>query len=118
LKGKKPYAGRVTVVSALADAGFTQTGWPEQVRLSRPGRKGAANATVVIDFKKIQGYGDLTQNYLIEEGDIIEVPLTPLAQFSFNMSQILAPISGATAVVSAPLSAASSAQTLQQQRTP
>jgi protein involved in polysaccharide export with SLBB domain len=110
-QGKKPYTGRVTVVSALADAGFSQTAWPEQVRLSRPGLKGAPNATVVINFNKIKSYGDLTQNYLIEEGDIIDVPLTPLSQLSFDLTQILAPISGSAALVSSPVSAAQTFRT-------
>ena len=49
-QGKYAYTGRVTVVNALANAGFSVEGWPEQVRLSRPSRHGEPNATAVIDF--------------------------------------------------------------------
>src|SRR4051812_41915936 len=34
--GKKPYTGRNTVISALAQAGFNEDAWPQQVSISRP----------------------------------------------------------------------------------
>ncbi len=90
--GAVPYIGRVTVVKALADAGLSSEGWPQQVWLSRPGRDGADNATVVIDFTRIEDYGDLTQNYLIEEGDIIKLPMSPLASWNFKLNRVLSPL--------------------------
>jgi len=100
--GKLPYTGRVTVISALADAGFSLDGWPSQVRVSRPGQDGAPAATAVVDFRKVQGYGDLTQNYLLEAGDVIEVPFSPLSEINYNLSRILGPVTGATGIVTAP----------------
>ena len=82
-QGKHAYTGRVTVVTALATAGYTPDAWPEQIRISRPGRKGEPNATAVVDFSKIAEHGDLTQNYLLEEGDIIYVPYNPLSAWNF-----------------------------------
>lgn len=95
-----PYTGRDSVLTALAEAGFRETAWPRQVRLSRPPRnEGEQPATAVIDFSRIFQYGDLSQNYLIEEGDIIEVPETGLATFNRNLTQILGPVTGASTVV-------------------
>jgi polysaccharide export outer membrane protein len=98
-QGRYAYTGRDTVVGALAEAGFNPDAWPEQVRVSRPGKNGQANATAVIDFTKIWGYGDLNQNYLLEEGDIIEVPYSKLAKFNRDLMQVVSPITGASSAV-------------------
>lgn len=92
-QGRFPYVGRVTVINALAQAGFNESGWPQQIRLSRPARDGNDNATAVIDFNKMIGYGDLSQNYLLEEGDIIEIPYSPLASWNEKVSRLLGPVS-------------------------
>ena len=94
-QGRFAYTGRDTVVTALAQAGFDNKAWPEQVRLSRPGKDGGTPATAVIDFKRVYGYGDLTQNYLLEEGDLIEIPMSPLWKWNERTTQILGPITGA-----------------------
>jgi protein involved in polysaccharide export with SLBB domain len=99
--GKIAYTGRDTIVSALAEAGFDRTAWPQQVELSRPGRNGQENATAVVDFKKIWETGDLSQNYLVEEGDIINVRMSPLAAWNEKMTRILGPITGTAGVVTA-----------------
>jgi polysaccharide export outer membrane protein len=115
-QGKLPYTGRVTVVSAIADAGFSVDAWPEQVRLSRPGRNGEPNATAVIDFTKVTSYGDMNQNYLVEDGDVIEIPYSPLAAFNFNINRLLGPFTGSVSLVTAPVTAASSVQGIQGNR--
>src|SRR5688500_6749728 len=69
-QGRYAYTGRDTVIGALAEAGFSMDAWPKQVRVSRPGKNGQANATAVVDFEKVWGYGDLAQNYLLDEGDV------------------------------------------------
>lgn len=97
--GRIPYAGRVTVLSAVAEAGFNLNSWPQQVWVSRPAHEGRPSATVVIDFTKVWTTGDLSQNYLMEEGDILYVPVTPLAAWSIATSQLLAPVLNTTALV-------------------
>jgi polysaccharide export outer membrane protein len=92
--GKIPYTGGVTVVSALAEAGFTITSWPEQVRVSRPGKDGQKNATAVVDFTKIWDFGDMSQNYLLEQGDVIFIPITPLAAWGEATRELLEPLTG------------------------
>jgi polysaccharide export outer membrane protein len=98
-QGRYAYTGRDTVIGALAEAGFNNEAWPEQVLVSRPGKNGEHNATAVVDFTKIWGYGDLSQNYLLEEGDIIEVRLSKLAKFNRNLTQMISPITGASSAV-------------------
>ena len=98
-QGRFAYTGRDTVVTALAEAGFNDGAWPQQVRVSRPGKNGQENATAVVDFKKIWGYGDLAQNYLLEEGDIIEIPDSPLTKLNKDVSKVLGPITGTSTAV-------------------
>jgi polysaccharide export outer membrane protein len=101
--GKHPYLGRITVLSAMGAAGFTPDGWPEQIRLSRPGRNGDPDATVVVNFSRMIEYGDMTQNYLIEEGDIIYVPYNPLASYNYNLQKLIGPLGGTANLVTTPV---------------
>lgn len=101
-RGRLPYTGRVTVINAISDAGFNNQGWPQQVWISRPGRDGQDNATVVVDFKTMSETGDLSQNYLLEEGDIINVPMSPLAAWNEKLTRILSPVLQSVNAVSTP----------------
>jgi polysaccharide export outer membrane protein len=101
-RGRIPYTGRVTVINAISDAGFNSMGWPQQVWISRPGRNGQDNATVVVDFKTMSETGDLSQNYLLEEGDIINVPMSPLASWNEKMTRVLSPVLQSVNAVSTP----------------
>ena len=96
--GRKPYTGNDCLVKALSEAGINENSWPEQVRLVRPKREGREAAVAIIDFKHMNETGDTRQNYALQEGDILYLPDSPLASFNFKASQVLGPISGATAV--------------------
>jgi polysaccharide export outer membrane protein len=92
--GRKPFTGRDTVIAALASAGFNEDAWPQQVHISRPSKDGQIRATAIVDMKSMYTTGDTTQNYLLEEGDIIYVPDSPLNAFAKNARKILTPVSG------------------------
>ena len=96
--GKKVYTGNDSLVKALAEAGMNEHSWPEQVRLVRPKRESRDAAVAVIDFKHMSETGDFRQNYALEEGDMIYLPDSPLSSFNFKFSEVLGPISGATAI--------------------
>jgi polysaccharide export outer membrane protein len=103
--GRKPYTGRNTVVAALAGAGFNERAWPQQVSISRPPRDGRPKATVIVDMERMYTTGDTHQNYLLEEGDIVYVPDSPLQAWASNTQKILAPLTmtvGAGQAVAAP----------------
>ncbi len=98
---KHPFTGRDTVIEALADATFNEGGWPEQIRVSRPGKNGKKDQTAVVDFTKVFDYGDMKQNYLLEQGDIVYIPQTPLTVFGTRLNRIVGPLSGASSGVGA-----------------
>ena len=91
--------GRDTVISALAAAGFSNDSWPQQVALSRPAKNGQPRATAIVDFKQMAMTGDMRQNYLLEENDIIYIPNSPLTQLRINTNNILGPIGSGVGTV-------------------
>jgi protein involved in polysaccharide export with SLBB domain len=100
-QGKKNFTGRDTVISALAAAGFTDDSWPQQVSLSRPAKGDQPRATAIIDFKHMAMTGDMRQNYLLEENDIIYVPNSPLTQLRINTNNIFGPLGTGAGTVGA-----------------
>jgi polysaccharide biosynthesis/export protein len=98
-QGKKPFTGRDTVISALAAAGFSNDSWPQQVAVSRPAKNGQPRATAIVNFKEMAMTGDMRQNYLLEENDIIYIPNSPLTQLRINTNNILGPIGSGVGTV-------------------
>jgi polysaccharide export outer membrane protein len=96
--GKKAYTGNDTLVKALAESGMNENAWPQQVLLVRPGRNGQEPARAVVDFKNITENGVMAQNYVLHEGDIVNVRDSPLSSFNFKFTQVLGPVSGASSV--------------------
>lgn len=94
IQKKVPYTGNDNVIKALAEVGLSDHIWPQQVWVVRPGRDGQAPARAVVDFKKMAETGDLSQNYALQQGDIINLPDSPLSYFEFKTGQVLSPISG------------------------
>jgi protein involved in polysaccharide export with SLBB domain len=74
--GKRPLPPSESVVSALVDAGFNHDTlpWPAQVSLSRPAKNGNPKATAVINVREMLQSGNMSQNYLLEPGDVLYVP--------------------------------------------
>jgi polysaccharide export outer membrane protein len=94
--GVKPYTGRDTVIKVLADAGLNEDAWPQKVVLVRPHEDPNVRQKVTIDLKQMYESGKAGQNYLLEEGDLIYVPPSPLAEFRMTFEKLLAPIMPAT----------------------
>jgi polysaccharide export outer membrane protein len=95
LGGLKPYTGNDSIIRAISEASLNDGAWPQQVLLSRPDK----HATVVVDFKKMFEYGDLTQNYRLEVGDIVYVRDSPLTKLNKDLDKVIGPFTGAGAVV-------------------
>jgi hypothetical protein len=59
---------------------------------------------VVVDVDRMMQSGDLQANFLLQEGDIIYVPPTPLAFAGFAIQEVLFPFSSAAELYSTPAS--------------
>mgnify|MGYP005853893349 CR=1 FL=1 len=95
-----PYTGRNDLVSAMAIAGIQyDTGYPQGVVVNRPAKGNRPGARAVIDFTKMYEEGDLSRNYLLEEGDILYMQHDGLTKISIGMGKILNPLTGASGIM-------------------
>jgi polysaccharide export outer membrane protein len=90
--GRKPYTGRDTLVSALADAQMTRLSWPERIYVIKPSPDPNQRHVTVLNLKDIIQRGDSSANILLEQDDIVYVPLNPLAAVGVAVQNLLAPV--------------------------
>ena len=90
--GAKRYTGRDTLVTALAEAQLTRLSWPERIYVIRPSADPERRHVTVINLHDIIMRGDAGSNVLLEQDDIVYVPLNPLAEVGVAMQNLLFPI--------------------------
>lgn len=90
--GPVRFTGRDTVLMALAQARPNFFAWRSNIRLLRPGRNGEPPRTIIIDLDKMLAEGEMASNVLLQEGDVIEVPPTPLAWAGHRVRELLYPV--------------------------
>ncbi len=100
--GPKPYTGRDTLLRALAEATPTFLAWRSQIRVVRPAPEEDATKTIVINLDKMIRTGGTEQNVLLQPGDIIEVPPTPLAWIGHRVRELLYPMEPAIEAYTGP----------------
>jgi polysaccharide export outer membrane protein len=88
-----PYTGRDTLLSAIATAKPNFIAWMSQVKVVRPSPDGEQRHVVTVDMDKMIQQGDVTQNFLLQEGDIVFVPPTPLGWLGLRVREVLFPLS-------------------------
>ena len=96
LPGIKPYTGTDTIVKVIADAKLNELAWPQKVVIVRPNEDVTIKQRVTVDLKAMYEGGKTKQNYLIEPGDVVYVPLSPLAETEISFKKVLFPITPAT----------------------
>lgn len=96
--GAFPYTGRDTVLSVLAKANLSFMSWKSQIKVIRPSHEDGKRHVIVVNADKIMEQGDLEMNVLLEEGDIIYVPPTPLAWLGLRARELLFPAQQVTQV--------------------
>ena len=98
--GPRNYTGRNTLFNAITEAQPEVTGWEKHIQVIRPSvTKSVKPKIFEIDFNKMKSHGDLSKNVMLNEGDIIYVPPTPLASVAMKIEEFVRPISRALAPV-------------------
>jgi polysaccharide export outer membrane protein len=94
--GIKAYTGTDTILKVIAEAKLNEQAWPQKVVIVRPNDDAAIKQRVTVDLKAMYESGKSRQNFLIEPGDVIYVPLSPLAETALTFKKVLFPILPAT----------------------
>lgn len=91
-RGPYSYTGRDTLMDILARARPTFLAWRAKIEVIRPDPVSKERKKLVIDLDKMIRKGDPTMNVLLEKGDIVYVPPTPLAWVGLRVRELLYPV--------------------------
>jgi polysaccharide export outer membrane protein len=103
--GPKPYTGRDTLLHALSEAEPTFLAAKSQIRVVRPAASGRDSRIITVDLNKMVRNGSASENVLLQAGDVIEVPPTPLAWLGLRVRELLYPVQPAVDAYNAPAEA-------------
>jgi polysaccharide export outer membrane protein len=94
-RGRHPFTGRDTVLDLIANAQPTFIAWGEQVKVIRPSANPDERHEITVNIDEMLQKGDLTNNFLLQEGDIVYVPPKPLAWAGMKIQEVCFPMSQA-----------------------
>jgi polysaccharide export outer membrane protein len=100
--GPKPYTGKDSVLRAVLSAGIPRTAWPEKLVVLRPNEEEQLIRRMRINFMDMIAKGDLKYNAVLEEGDIIFMPINPLAAVGVAVQNLLSPVNPIITAVATP----------------
>src|SRR6266702_3296765 len=92
--GIKPFTGRDTLLDMLGQARLNENAWPQKIVIVRPNEDPNIHQKVTVDVKTMWQTGDVKDNFMLEEGDVIYVPPSPLAQTNTTFNRLLSPLRG------------------------
>lgn len=90
--GPRAITGRDTLLHALAVSRPTHIGWASRVKVIRPAPVESDRRIVEIDVDAMYKTGDTHMNILLEPGDVVYVPPTPLGWIGLRMQELLFPV--------------------------
>lgn len=102
--GPHPYTGRDTLMDALARSQPNNMAWRNQIKVIRPSPDKTQQHTITVDLDKMVQSGDMRMNVLLQEGDIVYVPPTPLAWLGMRIREVVWPMEEAAQAYSIPMS--------------
>lgn len=108
-QGPKPFTGKDTVLDAVLGSGVPFTARPSRVVVLRPNEDGELIRRMTISVKDMYEKGDLKYNAVLEEGDIVFVPVNPLAAVGRVIQNLLQPVNPLITAASTPRQAATAA---------
>ncbi|MCP4251199.1 MAG: polysaccharide export protein [bacterium] len=89
--GPQIYTGKDSVVDALAAASPTFLAWRSQISVIRPHPDPEQAPRIRVDLDHMVQTGDLRLNVLLEPGDVVWVPPTPLGWIGHRIREVLHP---------------------------
>lgn len=101
-QGPRPYTGTDTVLDAVLSAGLPRSSWPEKVVVLRPNENADLIRRMSVNMKEMTEKGYLRYNAVLEEGDIVFVPINPLAAVGVFVQNLLSPVDPAIRAVASP----------------
>lgn len=94
--GPRDYTGRDSLMTSLAIAHPVTTAWEQHVQVIRPTTNVDERPMIFeVNYAKMMAEGDLTNNVLLEEGDIVYVPPTILASIAMTIEEFITPVARA-----------------------
>ncbi len=100
LPGPKVYTGRDTMLHAVAEAKLNPMAWKKRIQVIRPSsEEGVKPKIFEVNFDRMVAHGDTSKNVLLQEGDIIYIPPTPLAAVAQVIEEFARPIGRAFSTV-------------------
>ena len=88
-----PYTGRNTLLDTLADAGLNIIAWRSQIKVIRANPEKHKRHVINVDIDRMVEKGDTSMNLLLEPGDIVYVPPTPLGWVGLRVQEMMFPLS-------------------------
>jgi polysaccharide export outer membrane protein len=104
-RGAFPFTGRDTLLDIIAAAQPNFIAWGEHVKVIRPSANPDERHEITVDVDKMLKEGDLTNNFLLQEGDIVYVPPTPTGWLGMRVQEIMFPVSPALSMYNSPVQA-------------
>lgn len=102
-QGPYEYTGRDTLLNALAVAQPNNFAWKSRIKLIRPSADKTQRHEMTVDAERIIMSGKTDQNVLLQEGDIIWVPPTPMAWIGMRLGEVLYPVNSSTQAMGTPI---------------
>jgi polysaccharide biosynthesis/export protein len=92
--GIKPFTGKDTVLDVLGQARLNENAWPQKIVIVRPHDDPNVKQKVTVDVKTMFQTGNVRENFMLEEGDVVYVPPSPLAKANMTFTRLLSPLHG------------------------
>jgi polysaccharide export outer membrane protein len=89
--GALPYTGRDTLLDVLSKARPTIGAWKSRVKVIHPSHEEGKRRVITVNVDRIMKEGKLDQNILLQEGDILYIPPTPLTWIALRVRELLYP---------------------------
>jgi polysaccharide export outer membrane protein len=109
--GAYHYTGRDSLLYVLSQTQPTMIAWNSQVKVIHPSHESENRQVMTVNVDKIMEQGRLEQNVLLQEGDIVFVPATPLAWVGLRIQEALWPVSPMLGAVQTPANISSGVDT-------